>query len=591
MIEVPLNSDWFDFRVKHNPDSVVIIDSERTYTYSQLNLLVNDILNNLKELQIKPKERIAIIPAQNVKFIALVFALWKMDLVPVLLNGRWTEQERVKAIKLTGARLLIFPGNNPLEIQKNSIKREEKLTEFNQSLLQDAAVIIFTSGTTAFPKGVVISFKNLYHNAILTQKSIRISARESWLVSLPFYHIGGFAILTRSLILNNVIILTSNFSNKELFTSIEKFKPNFISLVPTQLKALLNEGFSYRNYIKGILLGGSRAPNKLIESAIKKGLTLIKVYGSTETTSFIAAISSRSKYFNYSVAGRVIQPVKIKIQNGQIIVNSPTVANGYYNMPEQTADNFSRNEFKTADIGEIKGNNLLYVYGRRDEVIISGGENINPSEVTEALLSLGFIKDAFVFALKDSYWGDIVSAAIVSDIKDTNLIKRELKKSLSGFKVPKLFLFLRKIPRNKLGKVNLKEIMEKLVKTNISKKSNGGKMEKIIVYLKPTCTTSRKAVKYLTEKGIDFEKVNYYEKNFSRNKLKTLLKKMGIKAEDLLRRREKAYKQLDIKNKKYTQAELIELMVNNPDLIERPIIEKGEKAVLARPIERIDELL
>lgn len=116
-------------------------------------------------------------------------------------------------------------------------------------------------------------------------------------------------------------------------------------------------------------------------------------------------------------------------------------------------------------------------------------------------------------------------------------------------------------------------------------------MTKVIVYQKPTCTTSRKALKYLSEKGVEFEKVNYYEKKFTKNKLKTLLKKMGLKAEELLRKRDKAYKELDLKNNKYTQAQLIELMVNNPDLIERPIIEMGEKAVLARPIEKIDELL
>ncbi len=116
-------------------------------------------------------------------------------------------------------------------------------------------------------------------------------------------------------------------------------------------------------------------------------------------------------------------------------------------------------------------------------------------------------------------------------------------------------------------------------------------MGKITVYQKPTCTTSRKALKYLTEKGVEFEKVNYYEKRFTKNKLKTLLKKAGLKAEDILRKRDKAYKELDLKNKKYTQAQLIELMVENPDLIERPIVEKGNKAVLARPVEKIDELL
>lgn len=115
-------------------------------------------------------------------------------------------------------------------------------------------------------------------------------------------------------------------------------------------------------------------------------------------------------------------------------------------------------------------------------------------------------------------------------------------------------------------------------------------MSKITVYEKPTCTTCRKLVKLLDEKGIKFDKVNYYIKPFTKNKLNTLLKKMDIKPEELLRTRDKAYKELDLKNKKYTKAELIGIMVDNHDLIQRPMVEKGDKAVLARPVERVEEL-
>jgi len=116
-------------------------------------------------------------------------------------------------------------------------------------------------------------------------------------------------------------------------------------------------------------------------------------------------------------------------------------------------------------------------------------------------------------------------------------------------------------------------------------------MAEIKIYHKPTCSTSRKGLKYLEEKGVEFEIIKYYDTPFTKNKLKTLLKKMDMKAGDLLRKREKAYKELDFKNNNYTQAEIIEFMVNNPNLIERPIIEKGDKAVLARPTELIDEIV
>ena len=116
-------------------------------------------------------------------------------------------------------------------------------------------------------------------------------------------------------------------------------------------------------------------------------------------------------------------------------------------------------------------------------------------------------------------------------------------------------------------------------------------MSKITIYEKPTCTTCRKVVKALNEAGVDFEKVNYYVKPFTKTKLQNLLKKMKMKPSELVRKNEKAYKDLDMKNKKYTEAQVLDLMIKNPDLVQRPIIEKGEKAILARPPERLKEVL
>jgi len=112
-------------------------------------------------------------------------------------------------------------------------------------------------------------------------------------------------------------------------------------------------------------------------------------------------------------------------------------------------------------------------------------------------------------------------------------------------------------------------------------------MKQLTVYEKPTCTTCRKVSKILIEKGIDFEKVNYYIKPFSKTKLKSLLKKMNMKPSELLRKNEKAYKDLGIKKNNYSEDEILNLMIKNPDLVQRPILESGEKAVLARPVENI----
>ena len=115
-------------------------------------------------------------------------------------------------------------------------------------------------------------------------------------------------------------------------------------------------------------------------------------------------------------------------------------------------------------------------------------------------------------------------------------------------------------------------------------------MDKITVYEKPTCTTCRKVAKAFSEQGIDFEKVNYYNEPFSKSLLKSLLKKMQMKPSELLRKNDEAYKSLKSKIEKFSEDDLLTLMIKNPDLIQRPIVEKGDKAILARPPEKISEL-
>jgi arsenate reductase len=118
----------------------------------------------------------------------------------------------------------------------------------------------------------------------------------------------------------------------------------------------------------------------------------------------------------------------------------------------------------------------------------------------------------------------------------------------------------------------------------------GDFMEKITVYEKPTCTTCRKVAKAFVESGVDFEKVNYYIEPFSKTKLKSLVKKMKMKPSEILRKNEKIYKELKIREKNFSEDQILDLMIKYPDLVQRPIIEKGKKAILARPPERIKEL-
>jgi arsenate reductase len=119
----------------------------------------------------------------------------------------------------------------------------------------------------------------------------------------------------------------------------------------------------------------------------------------------------------------------------------------------------------------------------------------------------------------------------------------------------------------------------------------GNVMKTIKVYHKPTCTTSRKVIRLLSDKRIVFEKINYYEERFTKSGLSELLEMMNKKPSDLLRKKEATYKKLDFKNKKFTESQILNLIIENPDLIERPIVQKGKKAILARPPETVESFV
>lgn len=474
------NNHWLYTQSINNPDSIAIISKTEKISYKEYYRYAVQYCCSLTESGIKNKDRVGVLLNNSKEFLFIINALWFCGAVPVVLNTRLTENELTQQIENIKLSYLIAEetrfSKNFVEVISLSYLKSK--SQINQKCIQDFdlkndALIMFTSGSTGKSKAVVHTFENIYESVFSLNSFINLNDNDRWLASLPFYHIGGFMILCRSLISGSTLIIPSSIKHEELKYFIEKFEPTHISFVSTTLKKLINERFKANKNIKYVFLGGGPVEASLCKQAIKEGWNIIKVYGSTETCSMIAALSSKDFILKPDSAGKPLSNVNIEIvdstgsflkhnQKGEIAVKSKTLFKEYLFSTEtkREIDGF----FLTGDYGWIDEDGYLYVESRKDDIIITGGENVSAREVEDALNNLDEVEDAYVFPENDEIWGQSISAAVVIKYKiDIDGIKTKLGSLIANYKIPKNFYFVSEIPRTELDKVD-KEKLNSIIK-------------------------------------------------------------------------------------------------------------------------------
>lgn len=439
---------------------------------------------SLKENGINPGDKVALLFNHSEEFIVTVNAMWLTGVIPVLINTRNKAEEIEHQLQFTGTKILITDTINYDKVNflpftriflfsefQTQTKLEINNTEFDP---ESVALILFTSGSTSKPKAVSHTFNNLYQSALLTNSVSSLSENNIWLASLPYYHIGGLMILVRALVTGASLSVPLSTNYIHIKESLIKFNPSHISLVSTTLKQLLDEKVTPNSNLKCVYLGGGRLDTSLCKLAIGSGFPIIKVYGSTETCSMIAALSVSDFSNKPESVGKPISNVIIKIisehdefltahNQSEIIIHSNTLMKEYYNNKEETSRKLKNGYYYTGDFGWIDNDGYLYIDVRREDLIVTGGENVNPKEVEQFLIQLPSITDTFVFAEPDDKWGQIVCAVVVSNRNITeDLLKEQLRNMMANYKVPKKIYFLDHIPRNELGKVEKQKLIDSL---------------------------------------------------------------------------------------------------------------------------------
>lgn len=319
--------------------------------------------------------------------------------------------------------------------------------------LEETRVIVMSSGTTGTPHPVRLTTAQWMFNAFGTVTRLGHRPEDRWLACLPLHHVGGLAILFRSLFLQTTVHLAAHFDAAQVAHLLDAGNISFVSLVPQMLERVANvrRPGPFAPSLRCILLGGAPCPEALLQTAQKQQWPLSVTWGMSETASQIATCFP-GEIGALGNCGPSLAFVRVHTQ-GQpsapmpLTVQGPAVLGGMY---------------QTRDEGYVDAQHRIHVTGRTGDLIISGGENIVPHEIESVLRTHPQIDDAAVLGVPDPKWGQRPVAILVGDATDLSVatLQTWCRQRLSGFKIPDSFVWRTKLPRDPLGKLRRRQLLE-----------------------------------------------------------------------------------------------------------------------------------
>jgi o-succinylbenzoate---CoA ligase len=381
----------------------------------------------LAEFTRSPPQFISIATTDSIEFIALLMAGVRLGIPIFLGNPQWGSIEWEQVTDLT-----------------TRVDRQ----------LHHNLIMIPTGGSSGKIKFATHSWETLSASVWGFREFYEVEEINS-VCTLPLYHVSGLMQLMRSLLTDGKLLIT-DFHHFCEDTSGYYIPANyFISLVPTQLHKLLDLDPEWLSQFKTILIGGAPPSLELLARARVARLSLALTYGMTETGSQITSLKPADFLAGNNSCGRVLPHAQIELRSigadgiGSISIASKSLKLGYFPNLDRSA------YFEPDDLGSIDDRGYLTIIGRTGGKIISGGENIYPIEVVNAIMATGLVNDVWVFGTPDRYWGQIVTAIYVPKYLDlsVDLLKESIADKVSKYKIPKSWIKVDRIPRNALGKV------------------------------------------------------------------------------------------------------------------------------------------
>ncbi|PSR22204.1 MAG: o-succinylbenzoate--CoA ligase [Sulfobacillus acidophilus] len=471
--------DWLHHQAAVHPQRLALVSPTTRWTFAELDGAVARLAGVLTDLGVGANDRIAYHLSATVEQVVLIHAVMRLHAVLVPLNTRLTPNELEPILANADPTMLIHDHalqNWPPPVATMSVQHlferdcsrpvSDTVLEFDQ-----LHALVYTSGTTATPKGVKITVGNQWWSAMGFALQAGLGADDRWLNVMPLFHVGGLTILFRSVIHGSTVYLQPRFDAATAHALMDEERITLVSVVPTMLHRWLELPANAPASLRLALLGGAPARRDLIERARQRSYPVVPTYGMTETCSQIVTLDVDAPPHPGNPAGHPNLPTQVRIvrnrvpvaseKAGEIWVQGPSVTPGYWRNPAATEAAFDQGWLKTGDLGFLDNNGYLTVVGRVTDTIIRGGENVYPQEVEERLLAFPGIDDAAVFGLADEEWGQRVAAALVcKEPVALGQLRQFLANTLAWYKIPSAFFRFHEIPRNPSGKILRNRIVQ-----------------------------------------------------------------------------------------------------------------------------------
>ncbi|MEM7541585.1 MAG: o-succinylbenzoate--CoA ligase [Pseudomonadota bacterium] len=489
-----------------SPHREAYVDSEMPVrlTFAQLNRRCNQLANALRTAGVKKGERIGLLLMNSAEFMEAYFAMAKIGAVAVPLNWRLVPDELEFILKDSSTERLVF-GEEFMsavrELHARGVKTDihhwlqvvtnEPLAEFAESYqsFRDAApsdepevgasdddmlYIMYTSGTTGLPKGVVHTHNTSIWGTLTIAATTYFREQDVFLGALPMFHVGALTPLTVNIYRGATSVVMRSFDPKRAWELIQDEKISAGLLVPAMLNFMLavdNLDQYDHSQLRWIMSGAAPVPISLIKEYEQKGIEIHQVYGLTETCGPACLIDAENALKKIGSTGKSFFHTDVRVVNGdgencapdepgEVLVRGPHIMKEYWNRPDATADTIIEGWLHTGDVAAMDAEGFVYIQDRIKDMIISGGENVYPAEIEDVLMRHPRIREAGVIGKASKKWGESPFAVVVRT--DDALSELEVMDfcadKLAKFKLPTGVAFVDEIPRNPSGKI-LKRIL------------------------------------------------------------------------------------------------------------------------------------
>lgn len=464
---------WLLERAVARPTGTALVFEGRPIPWSELASEAEVLALRLASLGVGRGDRVAVRMATHPRLVALLHACQRLGAALVPLNLRLTATETTRLVEHCEPRVFLVDEAGRVahlhvpildaldDLDSVPVARHHHLP--NRLELAEPLAIVYTSGTTGAPKGVVLTNANHAAAALASRERLGHGPDDAWLATLPLYHVGGLAILTRSVLEGSRVLLEDGFDAGRVAQAIRDGSATMVSLVPTMLARVLDtlEG-PPSPQLRCVLVGGAALPVVLAQRAVDAGLPIAPTYGLTEACSQVCTSAPAGEEAPSGVVGSSLPGVEIRIEApdedgiGEILVRGNNVMLGYFRNEAATAAVLQGQWLRTGDLGSLDDEGRLRPACRRHDLIVTGGENVAPPEVEAVLAEHSGVEECAVFGVEDAEWGQRVVALVVArEVTPTpSALTSWCRERLAAYKTPREIRFVEALVHNATGKVD-----------------------------------------------------------------------------------------------------------------------------------------